>query len=114
MGDGSRHFAQHSHARYMCEFRLRLAQFLFGVICADRRRNIGAGAPITKKITACVIKWLAACLDVYRRSRPTRDTVHEIAKRLMGVERLPMQPPFFSLRFSDTSNSPAGHSNSPT
>ena len=46
MGDGGRQFAQCRHARDVREFRLRLAQCVFGVISADLRRNIGSGAPI--------------------------------------------------------------------
>ncbi len=47
MGDGGRQFAQCRHARYVREFRLRLAQCVFGVISADLRRIIGSGAMTT-------------------------------------------------------------------
>ena len=70
MGDGGGQFAQRRHARDMCEFRLRLAQCLLGLICADRRRDIGAGATIAEKIAVCVENWLAAGTDVYWRSIP--------------------------------------------
>ena len=60
VGNGRRQFAQRGHAGYMCEFRLRAAQRLFGVICADRRRNIGAGAPIAQEVAVSVKERLAA------------------------------------------------------
>src|ERR1700730_9704495 len=110
MGDGGREFSQRSHACNVCEFCLRFAQRPFGVIRADRRRNIGAGASIAEKIAVCVIKWLAACLDVCRRSSPV-DGVREITKWLMRVEYRPMQSPFFGFRFHIGCNLPASHAN---
>src|SRR6266403_1500761 len=103
------HSTERRHARYMCEFRLRLAQCLFGVICADHRRNIGAGPTITKKIAACVKEWLAACSDVYRGAARGFGAVDEIAKWPMCVEHRPMQSPFFGFRFDIACNIPARH-----
>src|SRR5260370_7861249 len=113
MGDGGRQFAQRRHGRYMRESRLRLTQCLFGVIGADRRSNIGAGAPIAEKIAVCVIKWLAACLDVYRISSSV-DGVHEIAKWPMRVQHRPMLSPFFGFPFDIACNIPPRHANSPS
>src|SRR5260370_41095164 len=106
MGDGGRQFAQRRHARYMREFRLRLTQCLFGVIGADRRSNIGAGAPIAEKIAVCVIKWLAASLDVYRISSHV-DGVHEIAEWPMRVEHRQMLSPVFGCPFNVGCNVPS-------
>src|ERR1700693_5468706 len=106
MRDRGRQFAQGCYAHDMRQVRLRVAQRLFGVNCADRRSNIGAGAPIAEKIAVCVIKWLAACLDVYRRSSPV-DGVHEIAKWPMRVEHRPMLSPFFGFPFDIGCNIPA-------
>ena len=108
MGDGGGQFAQGSHACNVCEFCLCFAQSLFGVICADRRRNIGAGAPIAEKISLCVVKWLAAGSDVHWRSTAIYG-VDEIAKWLMGVDQRPKRPPFLGFRFDISCNVPARH-----
>ncbi len=106
MGDRGGHLPQRRHTRYVCEFRLRLAQRLFGVICADRRSNIGAGPPIAEKISLCVKNRLAARSDVYWGSSPIYG-VHEIAKWLMCVDHRPMYSPFFGFRFDISCNIPA-------
>src|SRR5271154_4935429 len=108
MGDGNCQFTERCYTRYMCEFYLGLAQLLFGVICEDRRGDIGAGASVTEKIAACVKKWFAACLDICPGSSPV-DGVHEIAKWPMCVEHRPMQSPFFGFRFKIGRNLPARH-----
>src|SRR6476620_6852185 len=94
MGYGGCEFAQCGHATYVCEFHLRFAQRLFGVICADYCSNVGAGAPIAEKISLCVENWLAACPDIYRRSTLAYGAIHKIAKWLMCVERVPLPYPF--------------------
>src|SRR5258708_19792553 len=109
MGDGGRQLAERRQARYMCECRLRLAQCPFGVIRADRCRNIGGGATITEKIAACVKEWLAACPDIYRSADRGFGAVNEIAKWLMCVEHRPRPSPFFGLRFDIGRNIPASH-----
>ena len=106
MRDRGCHFSQHCHPRDMGEFRLRLAQCPLGVISADRRSDIGAGAPIAEKISLCVEKRLAACPHVYRRSHHV-EGVLEISKWLMGGKHRPMLPPFFGLRFNIRCNIPA-------
>src|SRR5258706_15429410 len=106
MGDRGGHLRQRRHARCPRECRLRVAQCLLGVICADLGSNIGTGASITEKIAAGVKKWFAACPDVYRRSNPA-DGVLEIAKWPMCVEHRPMQSPFLRFRFDVSCNIPS-------
>jgi len=60
MGDGGCQFAERCDTRYMRECRLRLAQCLFGVIGADRGRDIGASATIAEKLAFRVKQRLAA------------------------------------------------------
>src|ERR1700678_4270841 len=93
----------------MREFRLRLAQRLFSVICANRCSNVGADASIAQKLAICVKKGFAACLKVYRGSSLACSAVHEIAKWQMCVEHRPMQSPFFGFCFDVACNIPASH-----
>src|SRR3982074_842974 len=95
----------------MRQFRLRLAQCLLGVICADRRCNVCTGTSITEKISPCVKKRLAAFPHLYRGSSPV-ERVLEIAKWLMSVEYRPMLSPFFGIRFDIRSDVPAVKSQS--
>jgi len=60
MGDGSGQFAERCHARYMCKFRLGLAQGLFGLVGPDCRRDVRADTPIAEKLPVSVKKRLAA------------------------------------------------------
>ena len=109
MGDGGSQFTQRRHARYMCEFRLRPAQRLLGIICADRRSNIGASAAIADEISLCVKQRLTARPDIYRRSTLAYGAIYEIAKWQMGVVHRPMLSPFFGFRFDISCNIPASH-----
>src|ERR1700761_3546990 len=99
MSDGSRQFAQHRHARYVCEFHPRFSERLFSVICTDYRSNVGAGASIAEEISLFVENRLAACSDICRRSALAQEAIDEITKWLMRVKHLPMQSPFFGFGF---------------
>src|SRR4051794_1438196 len=104
MGDGGSQFTQRRHARYMCEFRLRPAQRLLGIICADPRSNIGASTAIADEISLCVKQRLTARPDIYRRSTLAYGAIYEIAKWQMGVVHRPMHSPFFGFRFDISCN----------
>src|ERR1700730_17448612 len=111
-GARSRQLSQSRDASDVCELCLHIAQRLFGLICADRRGYVGGHAPITEEVDFCVKEWLAARSKVNRRSVPAYGAVHEIAKRLMCVERRPVKPPFFGPRFDVGCVIPAGQANS--